>query len=1064
MARISLHRISRKTRAHELSEAVVRDGGIVSKKSMKRLIQLVCLVALLLLPNFAAASSYYGKVTFNGLAVPGATVTVTQAGEKLTAVTDAGGVYRFADLKDGVWEIEIQMQFFATVKAEVTVAPKMPAGNWELTPLPIAQLSELAQKEPAAMEIPTLPPVATLKTPNQNAPQSGGAAAPKEPPEEDDRSQDGFLVNGSVNNSATSAYSTNPAFGNSRTNSRALYNGGFATIVDNSAMDARPFALSGVKAPKNSYTHITAGFQLGGPLNIPHLMPRGPNFFVGYVWTRNNNATINTGLVPTVAERSGDLSAVPVSVHDPATGLPYANNQVPVSPQAQALLGLFPLPDPNIPVSSGYNYQAPVLNSVHQDALNSRLSRHIGQKDNLYGGYNFESTRYNNTNLFGFVDHAAALGMNGNIHWMHRYTPHLFVTTTYTLGWMRTRMGTNFANRVNVSGAAGITGNDQDAADWGPPALSFTSGFSGLRDGNSEYNRNRSDEISVSAYLYRGRHNFTGGFDFTKEDDNWLAQQNPRGGFVFTGAATSATGSVSSSSGSDLADFLIGVPDTSTIAYGNADKYFREPLYDAYLNDDWRMTPTLTVNAGVRWQYSAPMTELHGRLVNLDLAPGFTNAAPVLASDPVGPVTGQHYPASLMRLDWRTFEPRVGIAWRPIPASSVVIRAGYGIWHDTSVYLRIASQLAQQAPLSKSLSVQNNAACPLTMANGFPACSTSTSDTFAVDPNFRVGYSQIWNLSVQRDMPWALQITATYTGTKGTHGPQTILPNSYPVGEANPCPDCPLGFAYEASGGNSTRQAGELQLRRRLMNGLAASVAYTFSKSIDDDAYLGGTGHVTVSPPGTVPSQPASGSGAIAQNWLDPRAERSLSSFDQRQVVKIEGQYTTGEGLGGHTLMSGWKGRLLKEWTLTSNINAGTGQPETPIYPVPIPGTAVSDTMRPDLTGASIDNAGPGRHVNAAAYAPPAAGHWGTAGRNSITGPGQFTLDSSLARTFRPHGKLYLDLRVSTTNLLNHPEFTSWNTMWALPKAPDLPGNAQFGLPASTGAMRSLQTVLRVRF
>lgn len=1032
-----------------------KEGNEIGRaECMKRLIKLVCAIVFLSLTNFAVASPYSGKVTYNGLAVPGAAVAATQDGQTFTVVTDPGGVFRFPDLKDGAWKIEIKMEFFVTINTQVIVQPKMPAASWELTALPIGQLVADAKKQPAVSELPQLPPVAALKPSEQN-PQNDSAAAARESPEQDDRSADGLLVNGSVNNAATSVYSTNPAFGNSRTNSRALYNGGFATTVDNSAMDARPFALSGVEAPKDSYTHVTAAFQVGGPLNIPRLMPRGPNFFVGYVWTRFNNAAINTGLVPTLAERNGDLSNIPAALYNPATDLQYPNNQVPVSPQAQALLNLFPLPNPGIPSASGYNYQAPVLNCVHQDALNSRLSKNIGHKDHVYGGYNFSSTRAGSVNLFGFVDSTDVLGMNANVHWMHRYTPHLFVTTTYTFGRLRTRIGTNFENRVNVSGAAGIGGNDQDPADWGPPALNFTSGFSVLSDGNSEYNRNRSDELSVSAYLYHGRHNFTGGFDFTKEDYNWLAQQDPRGKFTFTGAATSISGNVSPASGSDLADFLIGIPDTSRIAFGNADKYFREPLADAYLNDDWRMTPTFTVNAGVRWQYSAPITELHSRLVNLDMNRDFTAAAPVLASAPVGSVTGEHYPASLMRPDWRVFEPRIGVAWRPIPASSVVIRAGYGIWHDTSAYLRIAAQLAQQAPLSKSLSVQNSGTCPLTLANGFPACSTTTNDTFAVDPNFRVGYSQIWNLSVQRDLPYALQITATYTGTKGTHGPQAILPNSFPIGEANPCPICPLGFAFESSGGNSTRQSGELQLRRRLMSGFAASVKYTYSKSIDDDAYLGGTGHVTANPPGTVPSQPASGSGSVAQNWLDPRAERSLSSFDQRQLVHVEGQYTSGEGLGGGTLLRGWKGRLLKEWTLTTAVNAGTGLPETPIYPVPVPGTAFSDTMRPDLTGESISNSALGRHVNAAAYAPPAAGQWGTAGRDSITGPAQFTLDSALARTFRPTAKLYLDLRVSATNLLNHPEFTSWNTML---------GATQFGLPASASAMRSLQTVLRVRF
>ena len=1001
----------------------------------------------------AAASPYYGKVTFNGLAVPGATITATQGAKTFTTVTDGGGVYHFDDLKDGVWKIEVKMQLFSAIHAEVTVGPKTPPGDWVLEPLPMGELLAHTRQAAGGPGAPLTPSVAVVKNPEmQQSAQSGPVEIPKMP-EEDEQSSDGFLVNGSQNNAATSQYSINPAFGNARSNGRALYNGGFATFVDNSALDARPFAVSGVEAPKNSYTHVTSALQIGGPLDIPHLMPHGPNFFAGYEWTRVNNAAINTGLVPTEAERSGDLSALPVTIYNPATGMPFTNNQVAVSAPAQALLNLYPAP--NIAGVSAYNYQAPVLNSVHQDRMNSRLEKTLGRKDHLYGGFNFESTRSGSENLFGFVDKTDTLGMNANVHWMHRITPHFFVSAAYTFSRLRTQLMSNFENRENVSGAAGISGNDQDPSDWGPPGLNFVSGIAPLSDANSEFDRDRTDGVSAAAYFYHGRHNIETGLDFRKQEYNDLSQQDPRGGFTFTGAATSATGSVASGSGSDLADFLLGVPDTSTIAYGNADKYFREPVYDAYFTDDWRITPILTINAGMRWQYSAPMTELHGRLVNLDIANGFTAAAPVLGSDPVGPVTGNRYPSSLLRPDWREFEPRIGMSWRPIPASTVVVRGGYGIYHDTSVYLRIVNQLSQQAPLSKSLNVQNSAACPLTLADGFTPCSGISSDTFAIDPNFRVGYAQVWYVSVQRDLPFALQITARYEGVKGTHGPQEILPNSYPIGAANPCPDCPSGFAYETSGGNSSRQAGELQLRRRLMNGFAASLMYTYSKSIDDDAYLGGMGHVEASGPGELPSAEPTGNGAIAQNWLDPRAERSLSSFDQRQLVNVQAQYTSGEGLGGGTLMGGWRGRLLKEWTVSTTISAGTGLPETPVYPAAVPGTGFSNTIRPDLTGASIYGAGAGRHVNAAAYSAPAAGQWGTAGRDSITGPGQFTLNSSLQRTFRPHGKLYLDLRIDSTNTLNHPAISSWNTVM---------GNAQFGLPVGANGMRSLETVLRLRF
>ncbi len=111
-----------------------------------------------------------------------------------------------------------------------------------------------------------------------------------------------------------------------------------------------------------------------------------------------------------------------------------------------------------------------------------------------------------------------------------------------------------------------------------------------------------------------------------------------------------------------------------------------------YFTDDWRVGSGLTVNAGVRWEYGSPITELYGRLVNLDIANGFAAEAPVVAMNPTGPLTGRAYPDSLIDPDQHGIQPRVGIAWRPLLASSLVIRAGYGIYYDTSVYQPIATR------------------------------------------------------------------------------------------------------------------------------------------------------------------------------------------------------------------------------------------------------------------------------------------------------------------------------------------------------------------------------------
>jgi trimeric autotransporter adhesin len=1041
----------------------------------RRVLYLLSMLAALACTMLAAAAEYRGQITFGGQPLPGATVTVTQGTKRVTTVSDQGGVYSLPGLDDGPAKLEIQMQCFSTLQADITIGPATPPGKWELTVLSLDQITKLTKLPPVPR-----PSLVTSKKPAApGSPNETAAAEIPKSEEEANQSSDGFLVSGSVNNAATSRYSLDQTFGNRRYNSRSLYNGGLAAIYDNFSLDARPYSLSGLSAPKPAYNRITGIATLGGPLNIPHLPPRGPTFFIAYEWTRNHTAEVESGLVPTGAERMGDLSGLlnalgqPLIVYDPATGMPFPGNVVPVSLQAQALLQLYP--SPNVTGNSPYNYQIPVLNSSHQDAVLSRLDKTLGRRDELYGSFNFQSIRSSVANLFGFTDKTDTLGINTTINWSHRLNPHRFLYSSYHFSRLRTQIVPYFENQQNISGDAGISGNNQDPVNWGPPSLTFSSGLTPLSDQQSAFNRNRTDSFSGSIGIYHGLHNITIGGDLRKQQYNDFFQQDPRGTFTFTGAATQSFANTSEATGSDLADFLIGVPDTSSIAFGNADKYLRQMVYDAYATDDWRIQSNLTINYGLRWEFAAPIAEIHGRLVNLDVLPGFIAVAPVLGSDPVGPVTGRQYPSSLIRPDKLGFEPRVAISWRPIPASTVVARAGYGIYDDTSVYQTTVLQLAQQAPLSKSLSVENTRACPLTLANGFMQCSTITPNTFAIDPNFRVGYAQTWQLSIQGDLPAALQMTVSYFGVKGTRGVQQFLPNTYPIGAVSPCPDCPSGFVYQASGGDSTREAGQVQLRRRLRSGFTASLLYTFSKSIDDDAMLGGQGHVlaanqSAAPPSNGPNQgsgqgsgttstatqsPSSPTPAIAQNWLNLHAERSLSSFDQRHLLNLQAQYTTGEGLGRGTLMGGWPGRLFKEWTIVGTSVIGTGLPQTPIYLAAVPGTGFIGTIRPDLTGAPISLTSGSQHLNPAAYNPPLPGQWGLAGRNSITGPRQFTLDTSIARTFRPSGHFFLDAKVAATNVLNHPVFTGWNTTV---------NSTQFGLPLDPNAMRSLETSLRLRF
>ncbi|WP_229738965.1 TonB-dependent receptor [Edaphobacter dinghuensis] len=999
----------------------------------------------------AIASEYHGVVISGDLPVPGATVTVMQGGKKFVAVTDLQGFYSFPTLVDGPATVNVEMTGYAQVKREIAVAPNAATDKWELQLLSLEQMRT------------TLKPVLSTgiaETPIQSEPKKTGEAPRQKgetAPASDEvaqRAAEGLLINGSVNNAATSQFTLAQRFGNTASG-RALYNFSLNVRLNNSTFDAKSYSLTGIDTPKPDTSQITGGFALQGPLKIPGLLRNGPNIFVGYQRTRDSTAVTTPGLVPDIAERNGDFSQAvnaqgqPVVIYDPATGQPFPGNKIPINPQAQALLNLYPLP--NFSGSTQYNYQIPLITDAHKDAFISTASKTIGRKDQITGTFAATSTRNSSTTLLGFVDTTDGLGMSSKINWAHTLNARLRINLGYQFSRQSTRLTPYWENRENISGNAGITGNDQTPTYWGPPTLNFSRGLTSLTDGQSSFIRNATNGVSYIMRWNHAAHNVSGGFDFRRQQFNYLSQANPRGTFNFTGAATAGN---TTRGGSDVADFLLGIPDASNIGFGNADKYLRQSVYDAYLVDDWRVTPQLTLNVGARWEYGAPITELKGRLVNLDVVSGFSAIAPVLASDPVGTLTRQRYPTSLMRPDRNGIEPRIGMSWRPIPGSSMVVNAGYGVNYDTSVYQGIAIQMAQQAPLAKSLTVQNSAACPLTLANGFEPCSTTTAQTFGVDPNFRVGYVHTWDLKVQRDLPGSLQMVVTYLGIKGTRGVQEFLPNTNPLGAVNPCPSCPTGFEYMVSNGNSTRESGQIQLRRRLHSGFTASLLYTFSKSIDDDSALGGQGAVSDSSSSSGTETQSQTPATIAQDWRNLSGERGLSNFDQRHLLNVQVQYTTGMGMAGGSLMSGWRGRLYKEWTIQTQIIAGSGLPQTPIDSSVVV-SGYSAFVRPSVTGESLYAAPPGLFLNPGAYKAPPLGQWGNARRNSITGPSQFSLDASMVRTFRLKPKVNLDLQIAATNVLNHVTYSTWQSSIT---------STQFGLPAAANSMRSLQTSLRLRF
>jgi trimeric autotransporter adhesin len=837
------------------------------------------------------------------------------------------------------------------------------------------------------------------------------------------------------------------AFGNGRRNPATMYNASANFSLDNSVWDARTFSVTGAAIDKPAYANGRGGFTFGGPLRIPKLVSASKRimFTFDFNMSRNRTGTNSQPVnVPTSLERSGDFSqttvqGTAVTIYDPLTGAPFPGNRIPanrINAAAAALLSYYPTA--NL-ASASQNYQTSWTGHSNSRNLNSRLSNiRFGSKDRLNFNIGYQDQDSSTPNLFQFLDTSSGRGLNTGLAWSHNFTTRIVNNLQYSFSRQRQQQSPYFADQQNVAAALGILGTSQNPMNWGPPSLNFTN-YAGLSDGNASLNRNQASGIGDSLSWVRGRHNLTFGGDYRRQQFNQFADSNGRGTFTFNGLSTSllVNGVAQSGTGYDLADFLLGLPTTSSIRYGNPDKYFRGSGYDAYLNDDLRLRPNLSLILGLRWEYGTPVTELYNRLVNLDIGPAYSAIAAVLPGQ-TAPWSGDLGNA-LIRPDRNNFSPRLGLAWRPRNGKSMVVRAGYGLYYNTSVYNGIAANMAQQAPFAQTVNVSTSAANVLTLQNGFLASSTSgLTNTYAIDPNYRVGYAQTWNVTLQSDLKFGLFGTIGYLGTKGTRLDQQFIPNSVAPGAAESI--YPHGFIYETSNGNSTYHAAQFQLNRRMRSGLMANASYQFSKSIDN-AGTGGRGQ---------------GGTPVAQNWQDLSAERGLSSFDARHNLNIAFMYSTGMGMSGGSLLNGWKGKLFKDWNLMSNINVHSGNPLTATVGgnlSQVGGTAVNSTVRADATGLPVEASG--LLFNTAAFTSAAAGLWGTAGRNTIPGPTVFTLNGSVGRVFRFGERHSVDLQLQAQNVLNKVTITNWSTVV---------GANNYGLATAASGMRKITAMLRFRF
>ncbi len=817
--------------------------------------------------------------------------------------------------------------------------------------------------------------------------------------------------------------------------------------VGNSAVNAKPYSITGQDVIQPAYAQNRFSAVVGGPLVIPKLI-KNPStfFFLSYFGTRNRNPNTFTETVPTALERAGNFSESvqsggPIQVFNPSTHTPFAGNVIPanlLNPTSLRLLSFFPLPNQPGLVN---NYQYLVSSAQNTDNLGFRIQRNIGQKDRLSYQLNLQNRDNQSPQAFGFQDAVSGFGFRTSLSWSHNLTATAVNNLQYSFNRNRNQTTPYFAYGQNVAAEAGIQGTSSNPLNYGPPNLSFTN-FGSLTDASPVLSRNQNDSLADGMVLNRGVHTISFGVQFQRNDLATQTDQNGRGTLTFTGFETSqfnSNGQAISGTGFDFADYLLGLPQSANIAYSDSSLYFKQNVWSAYVQDDYRIHPRFSLLVGLRYEYFQPFTEKYGVLTNLDINSTYTGVGVVTPQSIVGPYSGA-FPLSLINSDYNNFGPRIGFAWRvPHVKRSTVVRAGYGIYYNGQAYNQFALRLAQQPPFATSNNLVSSVGGELNINDGFLGAIPGKNllNTYAVNRYYHTPYAQSWSFSIQHELTHGLFVEGTYIGTKGTDLDVYISPNSAAPGTAlNSENRLPIAnattFTYDTPVGNSSYNGMLLRLSERFNRGISFRATYTFSKSIDDASTFAGT---------------------VAQNFRDINAERALSSFDRRHVFDMNWVFTSRFRVNERTLAA----RLLKEWTFTGGITAETGSPLTARVlgnQADIAGSGNVGSGRADATGQDLSS-GAGL-FNLGAFTVPQSGFFGNAGRNTIPGPGLFSLNVSFGRSFQfGDTRRRLEFRAEANNVLNNVNFTSYNTVV---------NATNYGSPVSAGSMRQLDAVVRFRF
>jgi hypothetical protein len=814
------------------------------------------------------------------------------------------------------------------------------------------------------------------------------------------------------------------------------FHGDLYDFVRNNAFDARNFfAASTEPLHQNQF-----GATLGGPIRHDKDF-----FFAYYEGQRDRQGETRTAIVPTAAQRSGDFSGLTDSNGKPQplinefTGQPFSYNgvigQIPaflLSPIALKAESLIPLP--NIGPSL---YSSTQLLSNDYDQGGFRLDHYFGNSDQLFARYSTSSQHeldplpINGSGVPGFPVTNDITTNSATVSYVHLFSPKL--VQTVRVAFLRNVFLHDAATNHSPASNLGFNYQPTLASALGAPYL-ILSGYTDI--GNPITGPQNTYQTDYQGYYSlawtRGAHNLKFGADVDRQQINVLLGIATNGFFVF--APFPANDS--------FASFLLGEPVQFFQGGGDFNRGLRKWIVAGYAQDEWRVTPRLTVSYGLRYEVNTPYTDIRNRLNAW--APGRQSTANPSAPQGLLFPGDRGVPAGIAAVDYKEFMPRVGLAWDPTGSAKTTIRAGYGIFYDGYTN-------GTGGPLQAAVS-----ALPWTEAYQLPGPGMNFADPYngktppfvsqqfvrpatvlTVQSGMLPPYSQNWDFSIEHVFANSYLFDIRYVGNKGTHLPRFIEANPAIYGPgattsnadqrrlyANCDPSGSCAFASVgliADNNSSTYHSLQISLSRQLTKSLSFQASYWWSKSLD---YVS-----SLNMAGSAPTLVA-GENDLAQNPFDLRAEHGPSLFDATRRFVFSGTYA----LPGWRRASAASRLLANGWQLNTIASLASGTPFT-VYDSH---NASMQGTSPEITGFyssrpnSLFDPNDGPHtpnqwVNRGAFqelTPQAnPGQFGNEGRNAVRGPGLATVDLSLFKNFAVTESTRIQFRAESFNALNLPNF-----------------------------------------